>query len=157
MQIQNNTKKCSEHSRSKQATDTPNQRSTQLSQGHPRIAETPLGLQPLLTRQSGRDTAEKLSYRLAAPMEAGDGMPSGKPLQYGTSRRPIASQPTRPTPRYFRDLPASLAFEPLGREKACPSNIVGRMATSAAVQNRYLRMSCRLLWMLALNTMILKC
>lgn len=72
--------------------------------------------------QSAEDSAER---PLKSPSKSKGGSNPGKP-----------SQPTRPTPRHFRDLPASLAFEPLGKEKAGPSNIVGRMATSAAVQNR---------------------
>lgn len=71
------------------------------------------------------DSEERALSPGRSPLKGGRGQNPGKP-----------SQPTRPTPRHFRDLPASLAFEPLGKEKAGPSNIVGRMATSAAVQNR---------------------
>jgi hypothetical protein len=47
------------------------------------------------------------------------------------------SQPTRPIPRHFRDLPASLAFQPMGLGDLAPGNIIGQMATSAAVHKRW--------------------
>lgn len=46
------------------------------------------------------------------------------------------SLPTRPTPRHFKDLPASLAFSPLGCGER--GDIMGTMATYAAFQSRCL-------------------
>lgn len=65
----------------------------------------------------------------------GGGGPAGEAAHSGSTE---GSHPTRPTPRHFRDLPASLAFQPMGSGDPTPGNndIVGRMATSAAVHKR---------------------
>lgn len=82
-----------------------------------------------LPKKNGVSNSQLTAFAVVSPEAVSSGSRGANPGN--------TSGPTRPTPRHFKDLPASLAFEPLGREKAGPLNIVGRMATSAAVQNRF--------------------
>jgi len=89
-------------------------------------------------RPSNRQISEPTSLSRcpsgAASCGRGGGGPASEDL---ASSGTEGSQPTRPTPRHFRDLPSSLAIQPVGSgDPASGTDIVARMATSAAVHKR---------------------